>query len=217
MSETNILQQIEKKVYTKEQLAEKIKNNYDLLPEIIKGVSSPKANIRYGCGNVLKLLSEENPEKIYPHIDFFIELLDSKYRILTWIAMAIIANLTEVDTDNKFDKIFDKYYSFLNDGYMVTVANVVAKSGQIAKAKPHLTDKITNVLLNVEKIKKTPHLTSECRNVIIEHAITSFDMYYDQIRNKDEVLSFVKRQLNNSRNTAKRKAEIFLEKNSKVK
>jgi len=214
MNVTNILQEIENKKYTKEELANKIKNNYDLLPEIINGVSSPKASVRYGCGNVLKILSEEDPEKLYPYMDFFIELLDSNYRILTWIAMAVIANLTEVDTDNKFDIIFDKYYNFLNSDYMVTVANVVGNSGKIAKAKPHLAGKITNVLLNVEKIKTTPHLTNECRNVIIEQAISSFDDYYDQIQNKDEVLSFVKRQLNNSRKTAKIKAEKFIKKNS---
>jgi hypothetical protein len=213
MNEINILQQIENKKYSKEELAEKIKSNYNLLPDIIKGVSSPKATVRYGCGNVLKLLSEENPKELYPYMDFFIELLDSEYRILTWVAMAIIANLAEVDTDNRFDGIFDKYYSYLNDEYMVTVANVVGNSGRIAKAKPHLAEKITNVLINVEKIKTTPHLTPECRNVIIEHAITSLDMYFDQIENKDEVVSFVKRQLNNSRKTAKMKAEKFLKKN----
>jgi hypothetical protein len=38
-------------------------------------------------------------------------------------------------------------------------------------------------------------------------------MYIDQIENKDEVISFVERQLNNSRRTAKLKAEKFLKKN----
>jgi hypothetical protein len=214
MTETNILQEIENKKYTKEEIATKIKGNFELLPDIIKGVSSPKASVRYGCGNVLKLLSEDNPEEIYPYMDFFIKLLDSEYRILTWIAMVVIANLASVDKDNKFDDIFDKYYNFLNNDYMVTVSNVVGNSGKIAKAKPHLEDKITKALLNVEKIKTTPHLTFECRNVIIEQTISSFDMYYDQIQNKDEVLSFVRRQLNNSRKTAKIKAEKFLKKNS---
>jgi hypothetical protein len=213
MSEIELLKQIENKSISRETLADKIKNNFNLLPTILNGVSSPKASIRYGCANVLKDLSEERPEKLYPHMDFFVQMLDSKYRILTWVAMAVIANLAEVDTNNKFDGIFDKYYSFLNDEYMVTVANVVGNSGRIAKAKPHLAERITNVLLNVEKIKTTPHLTPECRNVIIESAISSLDMYFDQIQNKDEVISFVERQLNNSRKTAKLKAEKFLKKN----
>lgn len=214
MSEINILKQIENKSISKEALTDKIKNNFDLLPEILNGVSSQKAIVRYGCANVLKQLSEERPEKLYPHIDFFVQMLDSEFRILTWVAMAVIANLAEVDTEQKFDEIFDKYYSFLKDDYMVTVANVVGNSGKIAIAKPYLTDKITNVLLKVEKTHTTPHLTSECRNVIIEKAIMSLDSYYDQIENKDEVVSFVKRQLTNSRKTVKIRAEKFLEKNN---
>ena len=55
-------------------------------------------------------LSEERPEQLYPYMDFFITLLDSKYRILTWNAIGIIANLTQVDKENKFDVIFEKYY-----------------------------------------------------------------------------------------------------------
>ena len=76
-----------------------------MLPTILNGVSSPKASIRYGCANVLKDLSEERPEDLYPYMDFFVQMLDSKYRILTWIAMAVIANLAEVDTEKKFDEI----------------------------------------------------------------------------------------------------------------
>jgi hypothetical protein len=126
--------------------------------------------------------------------------------------MAVIANLTEVDIENKFDTIFDKYYSFLNDEYMVTVANIVGNSAKIAKAKPHLSQKITNELLKVENISTSPHLTKECKNVIVEKAILSFDMYFDQIQNKDDVTSFVRRQLNNTRKTARTKAEDFLKK-----
>lgn len=37
----------------------------------------------------------------------------------------MIASLTRVDEDKKFDAFLDKYYSFVNDEYMVTVANVV--------------------------------------------------------------------------------------------
>ena len=97
-------------------------------------------------------LSEEYPEKLYPYFDKFTDLLDSRYRILTWNALAVIANLTRVDADKKFDAIFDKYYGLLNDDYMVTVANVVGNSSRIANAKPYLIPKITDELLKVQDI-----------------------------------------------------------------
>ncbi|UCD13036.1 MAG: hypothetical protein JSW60_05595 [Thermoplasmatales archaeon] len=208
----DLLDKLVDKSITKEELLEKVKHNFDLLPKIIDGVSSQKAAIRYGCGKVLMDLSEEYPDKLYPYMDFFIKLLDSKYRILTWQAMFIIANLTKVDKDRKFDSIFDKYYSFINDEYMVTVANVVGHSGKIALAKPHLIPRITKKLLKVENIKTTQHLTDECKKVIAEKTIQSIDTFFPHIEKKDEVISFVKKHIDSSRKTLKRKSEEFLKK-----
>lgn len=210
--EIELVDKLADKSLTKGQLFEKVKKNHDLLPEVINGMNSSKAAIRYGCGKVLMDLSEVNPKILYPHMNFFVELLDNKYRILTWQAMAIIANLTRVDKENKFDEIFDKYYNFINNEYMVTVANLVGHSGKIALAKPHLAEKIVDELLKVENIKTTPHLTSECKNVIAEQAILSFGMFFDQVKNKDVIISFVKKQLNSSRKTLKSKAKEFLDK-----
>ncbi|MFH0897053.1 MAG: hypothetical protein V1850_03265, partial [Candidatus Bathyarchaeota archaeon] len=132
--------------------------------------------------------------------------------ILAWNAMAVIANLTKIDNDRKFDAVFDKYYSFINDEYMVTVANLVGHSGKIAVAKPHLIEKITNELLKIEHISTTPHLTEECKRVIAEHAIKSFSMFFDGIERKEKVIAFVERQLKSSRKSLHDEAENFLKK-----
>jgi hypothetical protein len=116
-------------------------------------------------------LSEEQPKRLYPYMDSFTALLDSKYRILVWNTLAIIANLVRVDRDRKFDAVFDKYYGFLYDPYMVTVANVVGNSAKIALAEPYLVQRITSELFKVETISTTPHLTAECKRVIAEKAI----------------------------------------------
>jgi hypothetical protein len=145
-------------------------------------------------------------------MDFFVALLDSKYRILVWNSMATIANLARVDKDKKFDAIFTKYFSFLNDEYMVTVANVVGNSSKIALAKPYLAQKIADELLKVESISTSPHLTEECKKVIAEKAIESFDVFFNQIKDRKKVVDFVKGQLNSPRKTLKTKAENFLQK-----
>ena len=212
--ENELLTKVADKTLAKEKLHQKIKQNFDLLPVLLKGTCSPKAAVRYGCAKVLMDLSGEYPEKLYPYMDAFIELLDSKYRILTWNAMAIIANLAMVDKEQKFNAIFEKYYSFLNNEYMVTVANVVGNSGKIALAKPHFIHKITAELLKVENISGTPHLTEECRRVIAEKAIGTFDLFFDKIEEdeKKKVFSFVERQLGSSRKTLRTKAADFLKK-----
>jgi hypothetical protein len=210
--ESELVRKLGNKSLTKEALLQKIRENPDLTPEVLSGVSSPKASIKYGCAKVLMDLSYEQPERLYPYMDSFIALLDSKYRILVWNAMAIVANLARVDRDKKFDAVFEKYYGFLNDEYMVTAANVVGNSSRIALAKPYLVQKITGELLKVENISTTPHLTAECKRVIAEKAIESFDLFFDRIEAKDKVILFVKRHKNSSRKSLKAKAESFLKK-----
>ena len=212
MTKSDVLDKIGKREVKAEDIAEEIIANPDFLPEILYGISSETARIRFKSAKILRTISEKDPNKLYSKIDFFVNLLDSKNKIIKWNAMDIIANLTIVDTENRFDEIFDKYYGFLNDGVLITATHVVDSSGKIAKAKPHLTQKITDQLLKLETIPTTPSLTQECKNVLQGKAILAFGMYFDQIENKDDVFSFAKRQLNNTRNATRKKAEKFLKK-----
>lgn len=209
---TDLFRRIADKEISKEALFEQAESNSALLPTLIEGTASIKASIRYGCASTLMHLSEKHPDKLYPYMNNFISLLDSEYRILTWNALAIIANLTRVDVNKKFDTIFDMYYSNLQNEYMVTVANTVGNSATIAKAKPYLAQKITDELLKVENIQLTPHLTSECKLVIAEKAIETFDAYFDSIEDKEKVLDFVKKHLNSSRVSLGEQANEFMKK-----
>ena len=209
---TDFLQELESKALTKEGLVVKVEQDFSLIPTVLEGTSSRKASIRYCCGTALMDLSEKHPERLYPYMDRFIELLESKHRILTWNVIISIANLTRVDSEKKFDAIFDKYYDLLDDGYMVTVANVVGNSGKIALAKPYLIQEITRELLKVEGLSLTPHLTEECKRVIMEHAIRSLDVFFDKVEAKENALSFVRRQLGSPRKSLAKRACDFLEK-----
>lgn len=213
MININILEKLGNKEIDTDDAVQEIKNNYDLLPAIIEGISSLNARIKFGCAKILRTISEENPEKLYSNVDFFITLLNHDNNIIKWNAMDILANLTRVDTKNKFNDVFSKYYSLLSDDAMVTVAHVVDNSGKIALAKPKLTEKITDELLKVEKLSLKPRLTQECKNIIIGKTILAFSTYYNQIDDKEKIISFVTRQLNNTRKATKIKADKFLKKN----
>ena len=207
-----LFQKLIDKLMTREELRRQVELDFNLLPIIFEGISSSKATIRYSCAKILMDLSETHPQQLYPHMDFFVHLLDSKYRILTWNALAIIANLTRIDHEKKFDAIFDKYYSFIHDEYMVTVANLVEYSGKIATAKPYLVEKITHKLLLIEHIALTPHLTEECKRVIAGQAIQSFSLFIDKVEQKKEIIAFVKRQLLSPRRSLSNEAQNFLKK-----
>jgi hypothetical protein len=210
--QTELLQKLGSKQISKAQLFERVEADFSLISQLLEGTSSSKASIRYGCGSVLVNLGAKHPDKLYPYMDKFIELLDSKHRILTWNALAVIANLTAVDADGKFDALFDRYYSFLGSEYMVTVANVVANSAIIASNKPYLSDKIAAELLKVENLQTTPHLTEECKLVIAEKAIQTFNTLIRHTQNKKALIDFAKKHLSSSRASLKREAQNFLNK-----
>jgi hypothetical protein len=80
---SGLVQALLDKTITKEELLKNVKLNSDLIPLLLRGISSSKAAVRYGCAKVLMDLSDEAPEKLYSYFDFFVKLLGSKYRILT--------------------------------------------------------------------------------------------------------------------------------------
>ncbi|UCB58325.1 MAG: hypothetical protein JSV67_06920 [Thermoplasmatales archaeon] len=210
MNESDYLSELGKNQITADELTKQVKKDFTLLHMIIEGVNSSNPRIKFGCAKILSKISQENPEKLYSNIDFFIELLNNDNNIIKWNAIDVLANLTQVDKEKKFDVIFSKYYNLINADAMITVAHVVDNSGKIALAKPYLSSKITDELLKLEKIPTKPRVTNECKNILYGKAILAFEKYYKQIENKKEVISFVKRQLKNTRTATKIKAEKFI-------
>ncbi len=114
---SGLAQALVDKSLTKEDLLQMVRQDFSLIPLLLSGVDSSKPAVIHGCAKDMLDLSEEHPAKFYLHLELFIDLLDSKYRILLWNALIIIANLTRVDPENKFDAVFGKYYSFLDADY----------------------------------------------------------------------------------------------------
>lgn len=199
---------IEKKGVNAESIAKKVVKDKRLLDDLLEGVSSDKAVIKYKSLKVLMLVSEQQPKMLYPKWDFFVKLLDNNNTFLRVIGATIIANLTRVDTKNKFEKIFNKYYSLLEDESMINTANIAGRSGIIARAKPHLQGKITNKLLDIDKT----HHGSECKNIIKGKAILSFEEYIGEVKDKKKIIQFVRNELQNTRSATRKKAEKFLKK-----
>jgi len=209
MKRSNVLEKLDKN--TAEDLAEEAIKNPSLFSELFNGISSSNPKLKFKSAKILTIISKMYPQKLYSKIDFFIDLLDSENNILKWNAIDVIANIASVDVDKRFENVFEKFYGLLQEGSLITAGHVVGNSGKIVNAKPDLESRITDELLKVEKIKLP---TEECRNILLGHTILSFDQYFDKIQNKHEVISLVKRQLNNSRNATKTKAEKFLKKHA---
>jgi len=203
----SIFDELGKRETKAEDLSNKVLRNPDLLPEIFDGISSANPRIKFKSAKILRIISEKNPKILYSKMDFFVNLLESENNILKWTAIDIIGNLSSVDSKNEFDEIFEKFYDLLSDESMITAGHVIDNSAKIARAKPHLKNKITKKLLKVEKIQ---YKTTECRNILLGNVISSFGQYIDQVDNKEKIISLVKRQLKNPRRATRAKAEKFL-------
>ena len=203
-----MLPDLSRKSIDVEGVAKKVLKDEKVLSELLEGILSKKETIRSNSFKVLLFLSEKRPKVLYPEWDFFAKLLSSDNTYHKYIAIYIIANLTRIDTKNRFEKMFNKYYNSLNDKSVIPAAHVAGNSGKIARVKPKLQPKITNKLLNIEKTHHHP----ERRDLIKSYAIESFSEYFEEAKNKKKIIEFVKRQSKSRSPKARKKAKEFLKK-----
>jgi hypothetical protein len=189
-------------------IAKKALKDKKLLSELLENLLSKKETLRFNSFNVLLLISEKHPKVLYPKWDFFVKLLGSDNAYHMYIAIYIIANLTRVDTKNKFEKIFNKYYSLLDDKRIVPPSHVAFNSGKIVKAKPKLQNKITSKLLNIDRI----HHSAERKALIKSYVIEAFDQYFEETKDKKKIIEFVKKELKSKSPKTRKIATEFLDK-----
>jgi hypothetical protein len=186
-------------------MPEKITINEKPLSELLGALKSKDDAERYGSFEVLLDLSEKNPASLYPHWDFLAEMLGSKNAYRKLIAVRLLSRLTRADSENRFEKIFDKYYNLLNDSVIVA-GHITADSGRIARAKPELQARITDRLLNIDKTAQ------KHKDLIKAGAIDSFGEYFEDSQDKESIMEFVRRQLDGESPKTREKAKEFLKK-----
>lgn len=202
ISELENNKEIDPKIY-----ADRLINNSDLLSEYLNGLLSKNETYRYNCFKVLYIISEKKPEMLYPHWDFFIDHLRSDNNYHKMSAVLIIANLTTIDTESRFERIFDEYYSNLKSKKTIVPIYVVKSSGKIIHNKPNLEGKITDFLLNIEKTHPGKQI-----ELVKSDVIESFSEFFEKSNKKDEIIRFVKKQANSNSPKTKKEAKKFLSK-----
>lgn len=193
-----------------EAVAERALENERVLLQLLEGISpdAKKTTIRNNSFNTLMLLAERHPEVLFSRWDYFVELLQSDNSFSQYPAVHIIATLVEADEDDRFDAIFDSYYSLLDDESVMIASHVAGVSGKIAQAKPKLQTRITKRLLNID----ATHFEPGRKDLIKSYAIESFDAYFEEAENQEEIVEFVRRQLDCTSPKTRKSAKRFLRK-----
>ena len=192
-------------------------NNPQLLNTLFEIVRSEHSSIRYGCTKTLRILSEQQPEKIYPHFDDAADWLRDANSFVKWDGILILANLAAVDTQHRFASVYEEYFGLLRDSKMVTAANVAGNAWKIVQAVPEWESDITQRLLEVPQIvylhRGEP--SPECNRVMCGHVLDCFDRYFDLSENQQAMLCFARSQLTGSRKSVAKKAARFLKKHER--
>ena len=204
-----LLSQFERAKADLTQMAETAGQTPELIEQLLEGLQAKKARVKFGCGKVLCLIGQQHPELLYPRFSRFVELLDEPNKILQWQAILILSHLAQVDTEDRFAAIFDRYFAPIRGPVMITAGTIMAGAARMARARPEWADRIAGQLLHVSRAR---YATPECRNVAIGHALKSLAEFFPLLRDPTPVLRFVGRHRRNPRPAVRQKAESFRKK-----
>ena len=189
-------------------LAGKALADNTLLAEMLDGLKSKDETLRYNCHKVLMHISETNGDRLYSEWDYFVEFLYDANSYRKMSAVQLIARLTRVDTENRFERIIDTYYNLLDDKSMVVAVYTAAASGDIVRAKPGLEHVITGKLLGIDRT----HHPEGRKPLIKAGAIESFDRYFPDAIDKEQIIAFVRGTLDCDSPKTRKIAGEFLRK-----
>ena len=190
-----------------ESLARQASEDEELLSELVAGLSARQERVGYNCLRTLLLVGEEHPELLYPHWDLFVELLRSENTYFKLRGANLIAAVVCVDTENRFEGLLDEYYDLLDGTSVIAAAYVAGNSGKIARAKPALQGKIRDRLFGIDHTHHPP----QRRDLIKGRAVEAFGEYFEEAEAKDQILEFVRRQLEADSPRTRKEARKFLE------
>jgi len=152
-------------------------------------------------------ISENNPEVLYPKWDYLAGLLTGDNHFHRYIAINLLANLVKIDTENKFEANFDKYFDNIAGEKTMVAGQAAMNAGKIAKAKPNLQARITDILLNIDQIHQ-----GKQTELMKAHAITAFNDYFDKVADKEKIIDFVKANWESDSPKTRKTAKEFLNK-----
>lgn len=188
-------------------IVEKVILDDNLIKPILEGILSKNDEVRQKNFRVLLQISRKYPKILYSKWDFLVNLLNSDNHFHRYMSINLIANIASNDITNKFKEIFDEYFGNIENDRTMVAGQTTLNSGKIANKIPSLIPKITNILLNIDKIHRGKQI-----ELLKGYAIESFNEYFDKIKDKNEIINFVKKQLNSNSPKTRRIAKEFIEK-----
>ena len=163
--------------------------------------------IYYHCFYVVSKASRISPELFYtfwPEIAMLLHHHNSYHRNF---ALEILANLAGVDMEDRFSSLADDYLALLNDEKFMTGNCCLQNLQNIYVYKPKFRNRITALLLDID---------SQCDYTQKQKALLKYDVLhildavYEDIKDKEDVHTFIKAQANSISPKTRKKAQALI-------
>ncbi len=189
---------------------EKVIHNEKIRVQVIDNLLNNKdIMVYYHCYYIVSRASEEKPSLFYKYWDDFVKLLDHNNSYHRDIGLTLIANLTQVDNNDYFSNVYEKYIEHINDLKFMTAECFVKNLKKIVVHKSEYVDQIIKLILNIEVNCSYPTRQKE---LLKSSVIEVLELVYESTSSKDEIEKFVKLSLNSSSPKTRKVASGFIKK-----
>lgn len=184
----------------------------DILPLLFDLLEQEKSAVKYLCEKIVRRLSEQSPEALYPYFSRMAALLGSTNNFIKWGFILSVANMISIICAEECQGVEEKYLSFYSAKDIPAFGNAVKSLPKILNAFPELERQTVPKLLGVDGHvfyhKGEP--SQDCLNVAKEHIIDCFFQIYKTSAYQGEMLQFAENSLQNPRAGVRSRAKRFL-------
>lgn len=175
-------------------------------------IEQEKSSVKFRAENIIRKISEEIPDLLYPYFERMAKFLDSKNSFIRWGFILTLPNLLRVDKENKWAAIHDRYLALLDADSVPEFGNMVSSVWKILESHPNAEKEIVPKLLKIDEhhfIHKG-EVSPECLNIAKGQIIECFDRIFENSPYQEEMVAFAQANVDNPRNLVRRKARKFV-------
>lgn len=210
MDQAKLLNEISRKNFDRDYFVNLVNRNKNVRNTIVcELISNPNIMVYYHCYYVVSDASNKEPALYYEYWDKFAKLLDHDNSYHRDIGLTMIANLVQVDYENRLSLIWSKYTEHLCDEKFMTGKCCLHNLKIILKTRSDLIDEVTTILLSIDKI--CPY-TEKQKALLVCSILDIFDDVYLKSGKKEEIMCFIERASKSISPKTKKRAKQLIKK-----
>ncbi len=190
------------------------RENRDILKDLIAIERDDPSAVKYSAEKAVRKISESSPELFLGLEGEVFSLIENENTFIRLGNIITCSNLAALGTNEIFGLLKEKYVPFLYSKSIAEFGNAAAGVPKIIAAFPSLERELVAALLDSEKRtfihKGEP--SEECRKAAAGKVSEVFIKICENSPCRSEMEVFARRNLTNTRSSARRKAEKLLKK-----